>query len=64
MIRAVVTKVKRIYFREMFATGLLGLFINPYYFSRTGLYNGLLSNKYYIKGKLLTKYILCRKKYK
>lgn len=37
----------------MFAPGLLGVFINPFYFSRKGLYNGIKSNKHYLNGKLL-----------
>lgn len=53
LLRTVVAKAKRIYFREMFNPGLLGLFVNPYYFSRKGLYHGIWSNKDFMKGKLL-----------
>ena len=53
MLKSIVTRAKEIYIKEMFIPGLLGLFINPYYFSRKGLYNGIKSNKHYLKGKLL-----------
>jgi ubiquinone/menaquinone biosynthesis C-methylase UbiE len=53
MLKSIVTRAKEIYIKEMFTPGLLGLFINPYYFSRKGLYNEIKSNKHYLKGKLL-----------
>ena len=53
MVKSIVKKAKEIYFKEMFTPGLLGLLINPYYFSRKGLYNGIKSNKHYLKGELL-----------
>ena len=53
MFKSIVKKAKEIYFRELFTPGLLGLLINPYYFSRKGLYNGIKANKHYLKGKLL-----------
>ena len=53
MLKSIVRRAKEIYFKEMFTPRLLGLFINPYYFSRKGLYNGIKSNKNYLKGELL-----------
>jgi len=53
MLKSIVTRAKEIYIKEMFTPGLLGIFINPYYFSRKGLYNGIKSNKHYLNGKLL-----------
>lgn len=49
--------LKNIYFevesKRMFNTALLGVFINPFYFIRRGLYKGVLSNNGYLKGRLL-----------
>jgi len=42
-----------IYSREMFAPTFLGVFINPFYFIRRGLHKGVISNKGYLKGRLL-----------
>ena len=53
MLKKIVAKAKSIYFKEMFFPGLMGLFINPYYFSRKGLYKGIVSNKHQMRGKLL-----------
>jgi len=45
--------LRRIYTKEMFIPSLLGIFINPFYFIRRGLYKGIISNKKYLKGRLL-----------
>lgn len=42
-----------IHFKEMFTPTFLGIFINPFYFIRRGLYKGVLLHKGYLKGKLL-----------
>ncbi|MDR3610074.1 MAG: class I SAM-dependent methyltransferase [Ignavibacteriaceae bacterium] len=46
-------KLKIIYLRETFSPSLLGVFLNPFYFVRRGLYRAINSNKKYITGKLL-----------
>jgi SAM-dependent methyltransferase len=46
-------KLKQIYTKEKFSPSLLGVFINPYYFCRRGLYKGIDSNKRFMKGRLL-----------
>jgi len=44
---------EQIYSREMFKPSLIGLFINPFYFIRRGLYRGVTSNKRYMTGRML-----------
>lgn len=46
-------KLKHIRNKEMFLPSIFGIFINPAYFIRKGLYNGLISNKKYLRGRLL-----------
>ena len=45
--------IKSIYAREMFAPGLLGVFINPFFFIRRALYKGVIARKGCLTGKLL-----------
>jgi SAM-dependent methyltransferase len=48
-------KLKQIYMKEMqmFAPSFLGIFMNPFYFIRNGLYRNILANKNFLKGRLL-----------
>jgi SAM-dependent methyltransferase len=46
-------QLKQLYAREMFNPSLPGIFINPYYHIRKGLYKGITKNKDYLNGKLL-----------
>lgn len=39
--------------QEMFAPSFFGIFINPFYFIRRGLYNAIIENKDFMKGCLL-----------
>jgi SAM-dependent methyltransferase len=43
----------KIYLQQSFNPGLLGIFINPFYFIRKGLYNGIRRNAHVLTGKLL-----------
>jgi SAM-dependent methyltransferase len=47
------SKLKNIFSREQFKPGLIGLFINPFYFARKGLYENISSLSPHIKGKIL-----------
>ena len=49
----IIHRIKKIYAREIVKPSLLGIFINPFYFIKKGLYRGVASNKTYMKGKLL-----------
>jgi len=53
MLRRLKRSYVEIHARELFAPTFLGIFINPFYFIRRGLYKGVLSNKKYLKGRLL-----------
>lgn len=46
-------KMKEIYKKEQFNPGFLGLFINPFYFARKGLYQDVSSLVSQLNGKLL-----------
>ena len=39
--------------KQLFKPSLLGLFINPFFFARRGLYNAIVQNATYISGKTL-----------
>ena len=45
--------LKQIYLKEQFNPKLLGLFINPFYFARKGLYQDVSELTYNLNGKLL-----------
>ena len=46
-------KLKQIYIKEQFNPKVLGLFINPFYFARKGLYKNILELISNLNGKLL-----------
>ena len=46
-------RLKQIYSKEQFIPSFIGVFINPFYIIRKGLYKGVVSNKKYLKGRLL-----------
>lgn len=46
-------KLKEIYRREQFNPKILGLFINPFYFARKGLYQNVSELVYHLNGNLL-----------
>ncbi|MGE5620950.1 MAG: class I SAM-dependent methyltransferase [archaeon] len=46
-------KINEVYLREEFLPSPLSILINPNYFDRRGLFNGIKSNTIYLKGKLL-----------
>ena len=46
-------KPKELYLKEQFQPSLLGLFINPFYFARKGLYQNMVKLAKNIKGKTL-----------
>ncbi len=46
-------KLKQIYINEQFNPKLIGLFINPFYFARKGLYKNISELIINLKGKLL-----------
>lgn len=48
-----ISTLKKIYFKERFNPGFLGLFINPFYFARKGLYDGIYSMSSQVTGKTL-----------
>ena len=48
-----ISTLKSIYQKEMFAPGLLGVFINPFYFIRRALYKGVIARKSCLSGRLL-----------
>lgn len=45
--------IKKIIAREKFRPRLIGIFINPYYFTRRGLYKAVFNNKSYLTGRML-----------
>lgn len=45
--------LKNLYTQEWFRPGLIGLFFNPYYFARKGLFNGLSQMQDEVKGDIL-----------
>ena len=49
----IIHRLKKIYSKEQFIPSFIGVFINPFYFIRKGLYKGVVSNKKYLKGRLL-----------
>ena len=53
MIKIILTKLKKIYLKEQFNPSILGLFINPYYFSRISLYKAIKSASGNLDGSLL-----------
>ncbi|MHC2995804.1 MAG: class I SAM-dependent methyltransferase [Candidatus Atribacteria bacterium] len=46
-------KLKELYLKQQFEPSLLGLFINPFYFARKGLYQNIIKLAKNIKGKTL-----------
>jgi SAM-dependent methyltransferase len=46
-------ELKNYYLDQLFRPSFVGIFINPLYFIRNGLYKGILSNKKYLDGKML-----------
>lgn len=48
-----IDKAKKILQNEMFHPRIIGLFFNPFYIIRKGLYNAIYQNRKYISGKLL-----------
>ncbi len=48
-----INKLKQLLNREQFEPGLLGLFVNPFYFARKGLFENIIPLAKYIKGKTL-----------
>ncbi len=53
MLRSLKKRYIDIVTRESFAPTYLGIFLNPFYFIRRGLYKGVHSNKGYLTGRLL-----------
>jgi SAM-dependent methyltransferase len=45
--------IKKKFLKEQFQPGIVGLFINPFYFARKGLYENICSLSSYVKGKTL-----------
>lgn len=45
--------IKRIVLKEKFNPKFIGIFINPYYFNRRGLYKGVKENAHFLSGRLL-----------
>lgn len=48
-----IKRLKNIYNKEMFRPSILGVFINPLYFIRSGIYNEIIENARFIKGIML-----------
>jgi SAM-dependent methyltransferase len=48
-----ISYLKEFILREQFRPGIVGLFINPFYFARRGLFKNISSISSYIKGKTL-----------
>jgi len=48
-----IERLKRIYRKEMFNPGVLGIFINPFFFIRRGLHKGISSNVNFMQGEVL-----------
>ena len=49
----ILKKLKEIYRRQDFQPGCLGIFLNPFYFNRKGLYDAVLEMRRYMKGRML-----------
>jgi SAM-dependent methyltransferase len=45
--------LNKFYNKEMFAPSFLGIFINPFYFIRRGLYKGIVENRNYMTGRMM-----------
>ncbi|WP_148815550.1 class I SAM-dependent methyltransferase [Campylobacter concisus] len=45
--------MKKLYLKEQFNPGVVGLFINPFYFARRGIYKNIIDLVPNLKGKLL-----------
>ncbi len=45
--------LQRIYAKVMFDPRIIGIFINPFYFLRKGIIDGIYTNKKYLKGKMM-----------
>ncbi|KAA0209957.1 class I SAM-dependent methyltransferase [Ignavibacteria bacterium CHB1] len=48
-----ITRLKKIYVKKQFNPGLIGIFINPFYFGRKGIYKKIKSYAKELNGKLL-----------
>lgn len=48
-----INKLKALYIKEQFNPSLIGLFINPFYFARKGLFNSIANKLVHLDGKLL-----------
>jgi SAM-dependent methyltransferase len=48
-----IDRLKSLYLDEIFRPSFIGIFINPVYFIRKGLYRGVLRNKKFLQGTLL-----------
>jgi len=48
-----ILKLKQFFLRMEFLPSFLGAFFHPFYFTRRGLYKGIVMNKEYMKGRLL-----------
>lgn len=46
-------KIKKLFMKEQFNPSLLGIFINPFYFARKGLFKGIIDFLPELKGNLL-----------
>ena len=46
-------KLQSIYAKVMYDPGTIGIFINPFYFLRKGIIDGISANKKYLKGKMM-----------
>lgn len=47
------TKLKQFYTKQVFRPTIMGIFLNPFYIIRKGLCKGIVSNKKYMKDRLL-----------
>jgi SAM-dependent methyltransferase len=50
---ALKARLGAIYRRENFAPTWLGIFVNPFYFARRGLYRGIVAQRHRLSGRLL-----------
>jgi SAM-dependent methyltransferase len=50
---SIIDFIKTCHHKEQFKPGFLGLFVNPFYFARKGLYQNIYALSFYIKGKTL-----------
>ena len=48
-----IQRLRRFYLKEIFIPSFIGIFINPMYIIRNGIKKGVLSNRKYLKGRLL-----------